>query len=396
VPGESVYDEAMRAVAMIVVAGALFGCGSEPPDRPWRLEPAAVSPVDGLPKVNGLALADLNGDGRLDIAAVNGDPGHLLILLNQGDDGFAPAAGGRIQVGAGASGLGTGDINGDGNDDIVVSNHDAWTVAVILSNGDGTFAPIRRVPAALRDPGAVAHVHNFALADVNADRRLDIVLAQAEENSVICALGDGAGGFSPVRATLSTGDHPYTIVVADFDGDGFLDAAAPNADSNDLTIGLGDGSGRFVAPGAGRAALTSRTLGLAAGDVNGDGRIDLVSNSDDVQRELALLLGDGRGGFTRSERSFSARARVYGQTIADINGDAMPDVIAPCIDRQSVILWLAEDPRSLRFRRTEVATTGVDSQVMALGDIDGDGDLDVVTAGWNEQEIAVLLGHSSR
>jgi hypothetical protein len=71
-------------------------------------------------------------------------------------------------------------------------------------------------------------------------------------------------------------------------------------------------------------------------------------------------------------------------------------VIAPCIDRQSVILWLAEDPRSLRFRRTEVATTGVDSQVMALGDIDGDGDLDVVTAGWNEQEIAVLLGHSSR
>jgi len=383
-----------------MLVSVLSACGSAPQDS-WRLAPAPDSPVAGLPKVNGLALADFNGDGLLDIAAVNGDPGQLLILINQGEH-FAPFQGegrfvefpgGIIPVGSSASGIAIGDLDGNESSDIVISHHDSNEVAVILSNGDGTFEPVRQAAVAERIEPA-PHAHNLALADLNNDGDLDIVVAQADANAIIAALGDGAGGFRPLMTAFPAGRHPYTVVVADFNNDGRNDVAAPNADSNDLTIGLGDGPGGFTAPAGARTPLPARTLALAAGDVNADGVIDLVGSADAVQNELSLMLGDGTGGFARSAHAFTAPSRVYGHMIADINQDGMMDVIAPSIDRSSIIIWLADEPVAMRFRRVEFETPGTDSQVLAIGDINGDGILDVVTAGWGQATITVMLGQA--
>ncbi len=383
----------------IAVASIFTACGSAPPEESWRLVPATASPIDAIPKVNGVVLADFNGDNRLDIAAVHGDPGQLLILINmnngewfapfQGEGQFVAFPNGIMPVGETASGIAVGDLDGNASHDLVISHHDTNEVTVILANGDGTFQPSRLVAVAGQIEPA-PHSHNLALADLNVDGHLDIVMAQADANVITTALGDGAGGFTPRAETLPAGDHPYTVAIADFNDDGRPDVVAPNANSDDLTIGLGDGAGGFNAPGGARTTLSSHTLSLAAADMNGDGVIDLVGSSDDQQRELSLMVGDGKGAFTRIDHTFNAPARVYGHGIGDINGDGMTDVIAPCIDRSSVIVWLAENPAELRYRRVEFETPGVDSQVIAIGDIDSNGALEIVTAGWERSKIAIL------
>lgn len=393
------YDRELVMWFWALPFGVLCGAAAEAPagrngaePQAWRLAAAEGSPLNGLPKVNGLGLADFNADGRLDLAAINGDPGELLIMLNQGKGRFAqPQAGGRISIGATASGLAVGDVNGDGAADLVISYHDHDEVGVLLADGAGGFKP-RAARTIFRRSHGSPHVHNLALGDVNGDGRLDVVVAQAEDNAIIWALGDGGGGFATAERTLAAGRHPYTIIVADFNGDGHLDFASPNAESHDLTVGLGDGAGQFVAPSGGRPRIARQTLSVAAGDINGDGAIDLVANSDVNQRELMLLLGDGRGGFAAAERPLMAPARCYGQVVGDLDGDGVNDVIAPCIDRNSVLVFVAEDARALGFRRMEFPTPGVDSQVVAIGDLNADGVLDVAAAGWSRPMIAILLG----
>jgi trimeric autotransporter adhesin len=367
-------------------------CDSAPPPETWRLNVAPHSPVVALPKVNAVVLADFNADGRPDLAAVNGSPGELLVLINRTDGKFeALPHGSRTTIGPTASGLVAGDLNGDKKTDLVVSVHDRDEVAVLIGKGDGTFDSPNMQKVLQRSSGN-PHIHNLAMTDINGDGHQDIIVQQADDNLIAWAFGDGTGALRPSERTLQAGQHPYTITIADFNGDKHPDCASPNAVSNDLTIGLNDGSGNFSAPAGARMTLPPRTLGLAAGDLNADGRVDLVSNSDENQNELTLFFGDGRGGFSRSMVSFAAPARCYSQLITDIDGDGKADLVAPCIDRSSVLVWLAENPAEQQFRRVEFETSGTDSQVMAIGDVNGDGVQDVVTAGWAKPTIAVLLG----
>jgi hypothetical protein len=373
-----------------IALSAIAGCQSAP-ENEWRVV-ATGEPVKAIPKINALAIGDYNADGRLDIACVNGDPGELLVLLQQDQGRFAPLQGsGSVPIGATASGLAAADLNGDKRFDLVVCFHDRDEVAVLLGKADGSFEPPLMQPLMTRTQGN-PHIHNLALADLNGDGHQDIIVAQADDNAIGWALGDGTGKFRPSGRMFPAGRHPYTITVADLNGDDRPDLAAPNAESHDLTIGLNDGEDGFTAPVRAKTPVPPQTLALAAGDINGDGHADLIANSDQNQRELTLLIGDGQGGFARSPHVLAAPARCYGQIVADFNGDSMLDVAAPCIDRSSVLVWLAQNPAALQFERVEFSTPSTDSQVLAVADLNGGGALDVVSAGWAKPTITVLRG----
>ena len=373
------------AIACLFVAG--IGCAGA--NQPAGFADALT--IEAIGRINAIAVGELNSDGRPDIAAVSGEPGRLLILLNQGEGRF-DRAGEPIAVTPPASGVVAGDFNEDGRQDLVVASHDGDAVEAFFGRGDGSFDPARSIPLMDRKAG-IPHVHNIASGDFNRDGHLDIVIAQSEDNAIIVALGDGKGGFAPAGPPTAVGDHPYRVTVADFNGDGNLDVGSPNARSNDLTIVLGDGRGGLSRVAGEATALQREPLGLdAAGDLNGDGHVDLVGKSDVELNALAVLLGDGTGRFTRHRESLQAPARTYGQVIVDINGDGMADVVSPSIHRSSVFIWLAREPAELRFEFMELKTPGTDSQVAAVADLNGDGVLDIVTGGWERATLAVILG----
>lgn len=372
----------------VFVAVAAVGCAGASQPRGF----ADAVTIEAVARINAIAIVDLNGDERPDIAALNGEPGRLLVLMNQREGRFIASAGGAITVTPPASGLVAGDFNEDGRQDLVIASHDSDAVEMLAGRGDGTFEPARSVKLVERTQGT-PHVHNLDSGDFNADGHLDIVIAQSEDNAIVLALGDGKGGFVSAGPATVAGDHPYRVTAADYNGDGALDVATPNARSDDLTIALGDGRGGLARVGGEETRLQDEPLGLAAGDLNGDGHVDLLGNSDVVHPELAILLGDGAGRFTRHRESLTAPARTYGQVIADVNGDGMADVVSPSIDRSSVFIWLARSPADLRFEQIELRTPGTDSQVLAVGDLNGDGAPDLVGGGWERATIAILLAN---
>jgi hypothetical protein len=175
-------------------------------DSSLSLAPSVQSPVPCLPKATCLAIADFNRDGRPDIAAVNRDPGDLLILLNAGDGRFGPppvSTDGRIHVGSTANGLAVADIDRDQAPDLLVCFHDSDAIAVLRGRGDGRFDAARMQPIMTRERGA-PHVHNLVVVDLNRDGHLDVIMNQADDNEVAWALGKGDGTFAAIILTPSS------------------------------------------------------------------------------------------------------------------------------------------------------------------------------------------------
>src|SRR5438128_1906086 len=228
---------------------------------------------------------------------------------------------GEFPVGTNPQWVAVGDFNGDGIQDLAVANAGSSTVSVLLGNGDGTFRPARTF-AAGTTPKAVA------VGDFNGDGKLDLATASTGSNGVSVLLGNGDGTFQAARY-FPAGSGPNFLAVGDFNGDGVQDLATANFGSDtpaDTTVSvlLGNGDGTFRPPqtfGVGRGPLW-----VAAGDFNGDGKLDLaVPNFGDTT--VSVLLGNGDGTF-QAARTFPAGQGVASVAVGDFDGNGKPDLAA--------------------------------------------------------------------
>lgn len=206
---------------------------------------------------NWVELADLNHDGRLDAITANYGSNNVSVLLGNGAGGFGAAAsfacGG---VNTRPLTLAVGDVNGDGNPDVVTANFGESTVGVLLGDGNGglTLAATLVVPA---NPVTVR------LADLNADGVLDVVVCCDASNMVSWFFGNGSGGFNP-RVDQAVGTTPYGVAIGNVTGDADPDIVSANFGSNDLTLLTGDalfrtdGCTNFVNDLTGRIVLVDR------------------------------------------------------------------------------------------------------------------------------------------
>jgi hypothetical protein len=283
--------------------------------------PAQTFAVGGGPF--GVAAADLNSDGKLDLVAVSPNYpnlGILSVLLGNGDGTFkAPVT---YPLGSTPEFLALADLNGDGRIDIVVSNRDSGTVSVLLGNGDGTFQP-QTTWIAGPDP------YSVAVADVNGDGKPDLVVANGSDVSVL--LGNGNGTFQ-LRRTWAAGFFPVSVAVADVNSDGRPDLVVANdaAPTGDVRVLLGNGNGTFQPQQIQILPAQSHPLSVAVADVNGDGKPDLIaSNSGYLSASASVLLGNGDGTF-QPQQAFrtSNRAQPVYVSVSDVNGDGKPDIIA--------------------------------------------------------------------
>jgi hypothetical protein len=380
------------ALIIWVLSILAFSCQAQT-QRSAKSQDTLFTPATGFQlnigsRPNDIAIGDWNKDGKLDIVTCNaGDT--VTVLLGNSRGGFTPAPGSPLGVAAHL--IAAGDVNNDRNLDLALTHHDSFGVIVLLGTGDGKFAAAPGSPFTAHE-GTKPHNHGLALNDLNSDGNLDITTSNQDDNSVSVLLGNGRGGFTAASGSpFAVGRAPYPHAVGDVNGDGKLDIVTPNVGSNNVTVLLGDGRGGFIAAAGSPYAVASRPYYIAIGDVSGDAKPDLVTTHDDIN-QMTTLLGDGRGGFTAAPASpFDLGRRAYKLVTTDINGDARADLIIGTEASDSVAVLLSNERGGYTPAAGSPYKAGRNPRV-AIGDVNGDGKPDIITANNGSGDITVLLG----
>src|SRR3989442_9323806 len=300
----------------------------------------------------------------------------------------SPAPARDYAVGAGPYSVAVGDLNGDGRLDLVVANSLANTVSVLLGNGDGTFQAARNFDAGLGS-GPIWVV----VVDINGDGKADVLLANEMRHSLVVLLGIGEGTLQPPMNFDTAGNLPESIAVGDFNGDGKLDVAVAHFYSTNVTVLLGNGDGTFQpAYVVATFAPNMNLIPVAVGDLNGDGKLDLVTASVTTTM-VAVMLGNGDGTFQPPQITpFVGDPESI--MIRDFNGDRKMDLALPNDDSPDakVAGFLGNGDGTLQpVQRFSVGA--MESESLAAGDFNGDGKLDLVFANAGTNNISVLLGN---
>ncbi|MCP5475573.1 MAG: VCBS repeat-containing protein [Rhodanobacteraceae bacterium] len=212
-------------------------------------------------------FADVDGDGDPDlIVGVLGNPDR--IYLNDGTGTFSDS-GQRLGTDSRTLGIAVGDVDNDGDIDFIEGNDRNDRNAVYLNDGTGTFSDSGQQLTNARTNGVV-------LGDVDGDGDLDLI--EATTGGSILRLNDGSGGFSAGSSALPGSDNIYDVALADVDGDGDLDLVEANYYGSNR-VQLNDGSGNFSDSGQALGATDSVTTSISVGDLDGDGDLDLVAGN---------------------------------------------------------------------------------------------------------------------
>lgn len=360
--------------------GVLFGTGT------GAFAASDKYPTGGLPVA--LTLGDLDGDGRVDLVTANNGDNTASVRLGKGDGTFAARQ--DYPTGADPFGVALGDLNRDGNLDVATANYGADTVSVLLGKDDGTFATKVDYPASA-GPSAVA------LGDFNGDDKLDIATAGSKTifnpGAVSLLLGKGDGTFA-AKVDYATGINTQALALGDLNRDGKLDIVVVNTgDDVDSTFGvlLGEDDGTLAAQTtfpAGRG-----TTSVAIGDLNGDGRLDLVcaslgNGTSDAgasdRGAVGVLVGKGDGSFAGTV-AYPAGSHPIGVVLADMNGDGKLDVVAANRDSPTISVLAGKGDGTLATKTDYAAT----ASALAAGDLDRDGMSDLAFT--NGNAVTVLM-----
>ena len=238
----------------------------------------AIYAAGQLPR--SVAVGDLNGDGKADLAVANLGSDNISVLLGNGNGKFQTAVSYPTPAGGQPYSVAIGDLNRDGKLDLAVTNSNSSSVSILLGNGDGSFQAPLTYPTA-------SSPHSVAIADFNGDGHLDLAIANWGNSSVSVLLGNGDGTFQ-TALTYGIGSGPETVIVADFNQDLKPDLAVASGSGLSVLLGNGDGTMQaavnFTLP-----AEVGSVGGLAAGDFNGDGKVDLAM-ADASSDTVAILL----------------------------------------------------------------------------------------------------------
>jgi hypothetical protein len=278
-----------------------------------------------------VTAGDLNGDGKFDLVVTNFGSDSVSVLPNTTTPGAATPSFGPKQDFAAGDGpvfVSSADLNGDGKLDLAVENFNSNTVSVLLNTTDP--GPATPGFAVKQDVQTGSNPRSVSVGDFNRDGKLDLVVANSVSNTVSVLLNTTAPGsatstFAP-KQDFATGTGPVFVTVADLNRDGKLDIAVANINSNTVSVLL-----NATAPGAATPSFAAKQdfptgdnpLSVAIGDLNGDGKLDLVVAN--LIATVSVLLNTTTPGANTSsfavKQDFVTGDGPRSVAIGDLNGD---------------------------------------------------------------------------
>ncbi|NMB76521.1 MAG: hypothetical protein GYA21_15490 [Myxococcales bacterium] len=356
-----------------------------------------------------LETGDFNRDAILDLAVANAGSNDVSVLLGNGSDGCGDGTfGPRVDyaAGTGPSAVTVTDFDKDGILDLAVGNASSNNLSVLFGNGsggrgDGTFG-------AKVDYAAGTTPAALTTGDFNEDGILDLLAANAGSNDVSLLPGRGSGargdGAFGAAMHLSAAASVYCAITADLNADGVLDIVATDDETDQVSVFLGvgvDGRGTGTFSNRVEYGTGDTPAYLALGDFNADGIPDIVATNF-LSNSVSALLGNGSGGrgngTYQSRRDFETGSRPRGVATGDFNADGILDLAVVNVnsDSLSVLLGSGADGRGDGSFATKVDYP-VDDQprIVAVGDFNSDGISDLVVVNTGADTVKVLLGRGS-
>ena len=298
-----------------------------------------------------IALADVDGNGFLDIIWSDSSDLGIYVLKGSGTTIFAPVT--IYPVGSAAYALAIADATGDGMLDIIFAG--ANDAGLLVGNGDGTFeTPWLAIPLE-------APPNDIATGDFNGDNVLDFATLYTHNNHAVVLLGTGGGNFAP-EMTYPVGTDPSGVVVGDVNGDGILDLVVAHFGSHDVFVLFGDGSGSF-SQGPILLAVNS-PIAPRIGDFNADGLQD-IAVANRFAFSVSLFAGKGGGSFEPGLSFPTGGAHAWEMQAGDLDSNGIPDFVTANASSVSVLL-ASSNACGLIVQSTEAVRLGAPSNPNAL------------------------------
>ena len=379
---------------LTLIVFVAMGCAMAAYSQGPLFSAAPASPVAVGEGSGRIFLADVNRDGRLDLVTQHLQQRVVTVQLGDGAGRFAAAPGSPITLTYSPGDIKLGDVNNDGILDLAVTSLGRNAVDIFLGDGSGRFSPAPGSPFTV-SASANFETQGLQLADINEDGKRDIIATSSQQNIFATLLGNGRGGVTPGPATtFPAGQGRYAFAFGDLDGDGHLDVVVANGESGVFpesgraVLLRGDGKGAFKTTAEMPVPAGLRYVTL--GDVNSDGRLDIVltCGGNEGSNQLNFLLNQGGGKFAPAA-PYDLGVVAWAVVVADVNRDQRNDLVVATVESVTVLLngksGFAPAPGS-PFR------AGPGAFYLAVGDVNQDGKLDVAASSFEGKAVTVLLG----
>ncbi len=316
---------------------------------------------------------------------------------NSPDPGVIISVDATIKVGNSPGSVESGDFNNDNIPDLVITSETDSSVTFLLGNGKGGFSEAQNARFfAGQSP------NDMAINDFNNDGNMDIAIANHEHKYLTVLLGNGKGNFIPApKSPFSVQGIPHVhgVATGDFNNDGWIDMVTDSWGNNKVELRFGDSATLFIMPGKFVSVGKRPYQRLRTADINNDGFIDIVTTNSEGNN-ATVLLSNGKGDFSEPEGSpFPCGDAPFGLAIGDVNADGKPDLaiinspgsMAEGRGKNGMTVLLGDGTGKFTTLKGSPFESGKIPNRIAIGDVNGDGVNDIVTSDNDSNMIYLFL-----